>query len=278
VSSIEWTDATWNWLTGCSRTSPECDFCYAAEAAKSARLQQFSQYQGVEKWDGTVNFAESQLEKPLSWRKPKRIFTCSMSDVFHENVPDEWRDRAFAVMAIANHHTYQVLTKRTARMVEYFSQPNLGKRWAKIIESNFMSSPCLGHLLDELKEDCFLGNVWLGTTAGCQESVRDRVPLISGLTDKGWTTFISAEPLLEELHLGFAFPGYRVSWVITGAESGRSARPMNEDWVRNLRDQCVEADVAFFYKQDFKKGKKISLPELDGKQWAEFPQKQEVAA
>jgi protein gp37 len=276
MSNIEWTDATWNWLTGCSRISPECDNCYAAEAAKSARLQQFSQYQGIEDWDGTVNFVESQLEKPLSWRKPKRIFTCSMSDVFHENAPDEWRDHAFAVMAIANHHTYQILTKRTARMVDYFSQPDLGKRWAKIIESNFMSIPCLGHLLDELEEDCFLDNVWLGTTAGCQKSVCDRIPLLSKLTEKGWTTFISAEPLLEPINLGFAFPGYKVNWIITGAESGRRARPMNEDWVRNLRDQCMEAGVAFFYKQNFKKGKKISLPELDGKQWVEFPELQKV--
>ncbi len=97
---------------------------------------------------------------------------------------------------------------------------------------------------------------------------RDHVPLISQLTDKGWTTFISAEPLLEEINLGFG-TGRHVDWVITGAESGRRARPMDEIWVRSLRDQCNEAKVAFFYKQDFKKGKKISLPELDGKQWAE---------
>lgn len=270
MSKIEWTDATWNPVIGCSRISPECNRCYAAEAARSPRLQQFPQYQGVEEWDGTVNFAENQLSKPLGWRKPKRIFVCSMSDLFHENVPDEWRDRVFAVAAIAAHHTYQILTKRTARMVEYFAQPDLGKRWAKIIEEELMSSPCIGHLLDALEEDWLLDNVWLGTTMGCQQSVRDRLPLITQLSEKGWTTFISAEPLLERIDLGFG-TGCHVDWVITGAESGSGARLMDENWVRYLRDQCNEAGVAFFYKQDFKKGKKITLPELDGKQWAEFP-------
>lgn len=276
MTKIEWTDTTWNWLTGCSRISPECDKCYAAEAAKSARLQQFPQYQGVERWDGTINFAESQLLKPLGWRSPKKIFTCSMSDVFHESVPDEWRDRAFAVMALAAHHTYQVLTKRTQRMYDYFAQPDLGKRWAAIIEQDLMSSLCLGHLIDKLEEEwmldnVWLDNVWLGTTAGCQASVNERLPILSQLTEQGWTTFVSAEPLLEALNMGFDFPGYKVSQVIAGAESGRNVRPMNEDWVRSLRDQCQAANVAFFYKQDFRNNKKISLPKLDGKQWADFP-------
>ncbi|HEY9610488.1 phage Gp37/Gp68 family protein [Allocoleopsis sp.] len=271
MSKIEWTDATYNPIVGCSRISPECDRCYASVAAASPRLQQFPQYQAVAKWDGTVQFVESQWKKPLGWRQPKRIFVCSMSDLFHENVPDEWRDRVFAVAAIAAHHTYQILTKRTQRMVDYFSQPDLGKRWAKIIEEELMSSPCIGHLLDDLEEDFLLDNVWLGTTAGCQNSVRDRVPLLSSLTEQGWTTFVSAEPLLEELHMGFDFPGYKVSQVITGAESGKGARVMDENWVRSLRDQCVAHDVAFFYKQDFIKGKKVSLPELDGQQWAQFP-------
>ena len=279
MSKIEWTDESWNFLVGCSRFpgDPACHNCYAAEAAKSPRLQQFPQYQGVEKWDGTVNFVESQLEKPLSWRKPKRIFTCSMSDVFHENVPDEWRDRAFAVMELTPHHTYQVLTKRTKRMVEYFSgnpEPRI-LRWA--IEIANQDSLQNLKLYKQVTRGLPFSNVWLGTTAGCQASVRDRVPLLSKLTEQGWTTFLSAEPLLEQINLGLIFPGYKICQVITGAESGRGARPMDEDWVRNLRDQCTEAGVAFFYKQDFKKGKKISLPELDGRQWTEFPSPRRTA-
>lgn len=269
MTKIEWTDATWNSIVGCSRISSECDRCYAATAAASARLQQFPQYQAVSKWDGTVQFVESQWRKPLVLRQPIRIFVCSMSDLFHENVPDSWRDKVFAVCAIACHHTYQVLTKRTQRMLDYFSQPDLGKRWAKVIEEELMSSPCIGHLLDELEDDFLLDNVWLGTTAGVQTSVDERLPILSQLTDKGWTTFVSAEPLLEELNLGLST--HKIRQVITGAESGRGARSMDENWVRSLRDQCVENQVAFFYKQNFIKGKKVSLPELDGKVWAEFP-------
>lgn len=271
MTKIEWADVTWNPIVGCSRISPECDNCYAATAAASQRLQQFPQYQHVKEWDGSVFFAESQWQKPLGWRSPKKIFVCSMADLFHNNVPDEWIDKVFAIAAIANHHTYQILTKRTQRMVDYFNQPDLGKRWARIIEKEIVSSPCFDHLLDELEEDFLLDNVWLGTTAGCQQSVSDRLLLLSKLTDLGWTTFVSAEPLLESLSLGLDFPGYKVSQVITGAESGRGARPMNEDWVRSLRDQCVTHSIPFFYKQNFIRGKKISLPELDGRVWAEFP-------
>lgn len=272
MSKIEWCDVTWNPLVGCSRISLECDNCYAATAAASPRLQQFSQYQGVEQWNGTVNFAESQLLKPLSWQKPKRIFVCSMSDLFHENVSDEWRDKIFAVMAIAPQHTYQVLTKRTSRMVDYFANPNRARwivhRALDLIrdEQNLVKWK---HGVKGFEVKLPLPNVWLGTTAGCQSSVNERLPLLSNLTQAGWTTFVSAEPLLQNVNLNL--DSHKVNQVITGAESGRGARPMNEDWVRSLRDQCQLADVAFFYKQDFHRNKKISLPELDGKQWVEFP-------
>jgi protein gp37 len=271
MSNIEWTDATWNPIIGCSRISEECRNCYAATAAASPRLQQFPQYKGVEEWDGTINFAESQLRKPLSWRNPKRIFVCSMPDLFHENIPDEWRDRIFAVMELTPRHTYQVLTKRTARMVEYFSNnPESRILRHAIAIANYNKLQNL-KLYQQVTRSLPFSNVWLGTTAGCQSSVNERLPLIDKLTRQGWTTFVSAEPLLEPISLGLKFPGFKISQVITGAESGSGARPMEEDWVRDLRDQCVENDVAFFYKQDFKKGRKISLPELDGKQWIEFP-------
>lgn len=272
-TEIHWTDETWNWLVGCSRISKECDNCYAEVAAASPRLQKFPQYQGIEQWDGTIRFVENQLRKPLTWKKPKKIFTCSMSDVFHPNVLDEWRDRAFAVMAIANHHTYQILTKRPERMLEYFQRLDVFGRWANVIEQEFLDSPCLGHLIDELLgRQSPYKNIWLGTTAGCQESINVRLPLLDQLTQAGWTTFISAEPLLEEIHLGFDFPGYKVHQVIAGAESGHGARPMDENWVRGIRDQCIAYDVAFFYKQNATpKGTKIGTPKLDGKVWVEFP-------
>lgn len=273
-TQIEWCDEVWNWLTGCSRISSECQNCYAAVAAASPRLQAFPQYQGVEAWDGTVHFVESQLKKPLKWVTPKRIFTCSMSDVFHENVPDEWRDRAFAVMAIAPQHTYQILTKRTQRMFDYFNSPNRA-RWITHKALDLLrdeANPLKWRYgIEELKVSLPFHHVWLGTTAGCQQSVGDRLPILSKLTQQGWTTFVSAEPLLEPINLGFDFPGYKVSQVITGAESGKGARPMDEDWVRSIRDQCLKHDTAFFYKQNFVKGKKVHLPELDGQQWTQFP-------
>jgi len=276
MSKIEWCDKTWNWLVGCSRmpNDPACVNCYAATAAASPRLQQFSQYQGVQNWDGTVNFAESQLYKPLEWKSPQRIFTCSMSDVFHSNVPDEWRDRAFAVMAVKSQHTYQVLTKRTVRMLDYFSNPELGKRWIRVIEEDkkLMTSPCLGHLFNELEESVVLSQLWLGTTATCQKTVGDRLPILDKLSRKGFTTFVSVEPLTEAVNLGLDFPGYKIHQVITGAESGKNARSMKQEWVRSLRDQCLMSNVAFFYKQDFVRSRKVSLPKLDGATWTQFPE------
>lgn len=272
MTKIEWATVTCNPIVGCSKISPECLNCYAATAAKSARLQQFPQYQGVERWDGTVHFVESQLQKLLHLSKPQRVFLCSMSDIFHDNVPDAWIDRIMAVCAIANQHTYQVLTKRTHRMAKYFLDQETPIRWARIIERDFLSSPCLEYLIEELVGGEFEAkHLWLGTTAGCQDSVNTRLWLLDKLSRKGWTTFVSAEPLLEKIDLGFKTPGYKVSQVIVGAESGRGARGMDEDWVRDVRDQCVENGVAFFYKQDFAKNKKISLPVLDGRQWVEFP-------
>lgn len=269
MSKIEWCDATWNWLVGCSRISAECDRCYAAVAAASARLQQFPQYKGVEAWNGTINFAESQLDKPLKWGMPKRIFTCSMSDVFHSNVREEWRDKAFAVMAIGNWHIYQILSKRQDNMLKYINDPNLVDRLKLQVSLLLSGNEDKHSILSAISIEALQKSLWLGVTAGCQKSVDERLPVLTQLTDRGWTTFVSAEPLLEEIDLRLS--RHNVCQVITGAESGKGARVMDENWVRSLRTQCVEADVAFFYKQNFVKGKKVSLPELDGKQWAEFP-------
>lgn len=270
--AIAWCDKTWNWLVGCSRISPECDRCYAELAAKSPRLQQFPQYQGIEKWDGTVNFVESQLLKPIGWRNPRKIFTCSMSDIFHESVPDEWIDKGFAVMLLTRQHTYQVLSKRTDRIVQYFSTPNRLEAIADqaLILLQNPSNPINKRAIGEIDVSLFpWSHIWLGATAGCQDSVKERLPFLSQLTRQGWATFVSAEPLLENINLDL--DRYPVDQVIAGAESGKGARPMNEDWVRSLRDQCQANGTAFFYKQNFIKGKKVSLPELDGRTWTEFP-------
>lgn len=268
MSAIQWTDETWNWLVGCSRTSPGCANCYAADAAKSARLQQFPQYQAVKEWDGTVQFVESQLDKPLKRRKPTRYFTCSMSDVFHENVSDEWRDRAFAVMALTPWHTYQVLTKRPDRMLEYMRSLDL-RRLARYA-TPFAS---IAGVSQDWKLP--LPNVWLGTTVENQAMADKRIPLL--LQTPAVIRFLSCEPLLEEVsiehwlhlppcpqHPNEVAAGWghlpcdchshiervgKINWLIAGGESGPKARECRIDWLRSLASQCQAANVPVFVKQ-----------------------------
>ncbi|MFB2970362.1 phage Gp37/Gp68 family protein [Aerosakkonema sp. BLCC-F183] len=259
TTSIAWTDESWNPIVGCSKISAGCANCYAASAAKSARLQQFPQYQKVEKWDGTIEFVESQLLKPLSWRSPKKIFTCSMSDVFHENALDEWRDRAFAIMALCPQHTFQILTKRPDIMLKYISGLTTN-RLKRALPSNIEYSR-----LDSVKLP--LQNVWLGVSVENQVVADERIPLL--LETPAEIRFLSCEPLLEEVHLeewlwqtvticwgngddewGYdGEPTDRLHWVICGGESGSKARQCNVDWIRSLVRQCQDAEIPVFVKQ-----------------------------
>ncbi|MEG4497005.1 phage Gp37/Gp68 family protein [Microcoleus sp. F10-C6] len=261
---ISWTDETWNPLVGCSKISAGCSRCYAAEAAKSARLQQFPQYQKVSDWDGTIEFVENQLLKPLSWRSPKKVFVCSMSDIFHANVKDEWLDKIFAVMAIASHHTFQILTKRPEQMREYF-QNNPWERIYQLIDSDSKTFPTqkypnLGILLDSLEKmvsTSFLPNIWVGTTVENQKTANDRIPHL--LQTPATKLFLSCEPLLECVSLDQTFTnsdGEQSTWlssidqVIIGGESGPGARGCELDWIRFMVNQCQRAsDVAIFVKQ-----------------------------
>jgi protein gp37 len=265
-TNISWTDETWNSIVGCSRISAGCINCYAAIAAASPRLQQFPQYQKVKDWDGTVEFVESQLLKPLSWKKPKRIFVCSMSDLFHENIPDEWRDRIFAVMAVAHWHTFQVLTKRPENALRYFQRNDL----AQAIKD-------AGELV--CKPELPLKNVWIGTTVENQAMADKRIPIL--LRIPAVIKFLSCEPLLEDIklylenrficqfcgseqnaeattctrcHKWHSIQEYlkatkTVDWCIVGGESGKGARDCHIDWVRSLVKQCKSANVPVFVKQ-----------------------------
>ncbi|MCT7992529.1 phage Gp37/Gp68 family protein [Laspinema olomoucense] len=271
-TKISWTDETWNSVVGCSRISPGCALCYASEAAKSPRLQQFSQYQKVGKWDGTVEFVESQLLKPLKWKKPKKIFVCSMSDIFHKNVPFEWIDKIFAIMAIANQHTFQILTKRPERMLEYLSDSATPNR---IEEAGYEWS----HNMDF---DWPLNNVWVGTSVENQEMADKRIPYLIQVPAK--IRFLSCEPLLGKLDLGNHLVcnychgngrklqvkhGYKcgtakfvdcpecgnnlwndkIRWIICGGESGFNARPCRVEWIQFIVRQCSDAKIACFVKQ-----------------------------
>ncbi|MBD6620016.1 phage Gp37/Gp68 family protein [Komarekiella sp. 'clone 1'] len=275
ATNIEWTDETWNIIVGCSRVpeSPGCARCYAATAAKSPRLQQFSQYQAVSKWDGTVQFVESQLLKPLHWRKPKKIFVCSMADLFHANVPFEWIDQVMAVVALCPQHTFQVLTKRPERALEYFSQPKLWVKWYEAAKEHLRCEigEKFGGLINLqqyfIEQPFPLPNLWLGISTENQAMADKRIPIL--LQIPAAVRFLSCEPLLENIQLsaiadsnwqhnlswhpgqpmGTIDPLPQLSWVILGGESGPGSRPCHIEWLESIVQQCTESNTPVFVKQ-----------------------------
>ncbi|ETX26592.1 DUF5131 family protein [Roseivivax isoporae] len=273
ISKIEWTERTWNPIAGCSVVSPGCTNCYAMRMAhRLAANPSTPHYAGTTEmsrggpvWTGKIGVArEIVLMEPLRRRKPTTYFVNSMSDLFHEAVPDEVIDRVFAVMALSPQHKFQVLTKRAERMREYLTS-GLGP-----IFRIFDATEKLGGSPEELEIP--LPNVWLGVSAEDQRRADERVPHL--LATPAAVRFVSAEPLLgpvdlhQWLHPSGAAgqcvsidgdwchePGTcsccrrGLDWVIAGGESGPGARPMHPDWARSLRDQCTAAGVPFFFKQ-----------------------------
>lgn len=252
-SKIEWTDATWNVITGCSVTSPGCKNCYAMKLA-GTRLRNHPSRAGLTReseagpvWIGEVRFNEQWLMQPWHWTRPRMIFVCAHGDLFHEAVPDEWIDKVFAVMARARQHTFQVLTKRTKRMREYLTDPNRHGRVLAAAEGIELCG----------MEWCPwpLPNVWIGASVEDQKRAGERIPDL--LAVPAAIRWISAEPLLGPIKLRphwlageweqGVFP--HIDWVVAGGESGANARPMHPDWVRSLRDQCAAASVPFLFKQ-----------------------------
>jgi Bacteriophage protein gp37 len=277
-TKIQWCDETINPTVGCSRVagSPGCERCYAATAAKSARLQQFPQYQKVSKWDGTIEFVENQLIKPLSWKKGKRIFIGSMTDLFHENVSDDWIDKIFMMMAICRHHTFQILTKRPERMKRYLEEAKdrigIKTRMPNSFWDILMDSyPALKHFHEIKTGDLNfpLPNIWLGVSCENQAMADKRIPLLLEIPAK--VRFLSCEPLLEPINLSKFLPiewselaedwiqswpgigSYSTNaypnWVITGGESGGGSRPCHVEWIRDIASQCQSAKVPVFIKQ-----------------------------
>lgn len=241
-SAIEWTDATWNPVTGCTKVSPGCKHCYAER--EWPRLQHLPAYTGRAFTD--VRCHPERLQEPLHWRKPRKIFVCHNADLFHESVPDEFIDMVWFAMARAQQHMFQILTKRPARMLEWVSRHGLdavryGEREEAEAQEKEMPWP--------------LRNVWLGVSVEDQATADERIPLL--LQTPAAVRWISAEPLLGPVdiafHLGIA-PSHDdlhglLNWVVAGGESGPKGRPMYPDWVRSLRDQCQAAGVPFFFKQ-----------------------------
>lgn len=230
-SKIEWTESTWNPVTGCTKISPGCVNCYAERM--SYRLRAMGQKNYRNGFDLTIH--ENSLAKPLSWKKPQMIFVNSMSDLFHEDVPREFILKVFDVMNEASHHIFQVLTKRSERLLEL---------------SN--------HLF-------WADNIWMGVSV--EDS--DHVYRINHLRETGAEVkFISFEPLLEKID---RVDLNGMNWAIVGGESGPSARRMDEEWVTSLRDQCRSAGIPFFFKQWGGVNKKKAGRELEGRTWEQMP-------
>lgn len=250
-SKIEWTEETWNPLVGCEYASPGCLNCYAARDA-AGRLSKSPVYVGLAtrepgepaKFTGEIRLLPDRLDKPLHWREPRKVFANSMSDLFHPDVPVEFVAEVFAVMTLASQHTYQLLTKRPRRMRGLLSDPEFVKL---LDDARERRSPGCGDFTYPLP------NVWLGTSVESQRYADLRIPDL--LATPAAIRWVSAEPLLGALDLGrYLVPlaprqPRSIDWIVVGGESGPRARPMHPEWVRDLRDQATERDVAFLVKQ-----------------------------
>lgn len=298
-SRIEWTDSSWNPVRGCSRVSEGCRHCYAEPI--SARFSGPGlPFEGLAtivtrpngskeaRWTGKVRAASDEvLLQPLRWKRPRKIFVNSMSDLFHENLPDEVIDRVFAVMALCPQHTFQILTKRPERMRNYLQAPGVVRRVYELacdlVLAHNLQVVLIAPGVDtrhappgqRVELDRWpLPNGWLGVSIEDQVTADTRTPYL--LDTPAAVRFLSCEPLLGPIDVdglcdgwkffnplsghrwhdapddaagGSDFAGERVQWVIVGGESGPDARPMHPDWARSLRDQCERAGVPFFFKQ-----------------------------
>ena len=272
-SKIEWTDATWNPIVGCSIVSPGCTNCYAQRMAARLEAIGIEHYAGTTKkvnghvvWTGKVALAPDDalgLYRPIRWARPRRIFVNSMSDLFHEAIPDEWIDRVFAIMRCCPQHTFQVLTKRAERMREYMTTVDrhvihqlewkaVLNRIGKDVGQRFFLKPDRTIARNNWPPK----TVWLGVSAERQQEADERIPLL--LETPAAIRFVSIEPMLGPITLHpltcgtnalSSSTGPNLDWVVIGGESGPGARPMHPQWPRNIRDQCAAAGVPYFFKQ-----------------------------
>ncbi len=303
TSKIEWTESTWNPVTGCSHAgSRGCDNCYAARLA-ATRLKHNPRYEGliIEErrqvlgldriryecrygWTGEVRCHEDLLDAPLHWRKPRKVFVCSMSDLFHEDVPDNFINEVFAKMGMCRHHTFQVLTKRVGRMKAYLEHTAHGSRLFRLIDQRESEAPVYIQRAISAGGSWLIDwpfkNVWLGVSVSTQAEADEKIPIL--LSIPAAVRFVSIEPMLEEITVQrYRYLTYReldlqkpgLDWVIVGAESGPNRRPCNIEWVRRVIDDCVGAGVPVFVKQIHDgKGKVVHMPTVNGQVWNQMPE------
>jgi protein gp37 len=232
-SAIEWTNATWNPTTGCTKVSPGCKNCYAEKLAERLRRMNRPKYRNG--FSFTIH--ENSLELPLQWRKPRRIFVNSMSDLFHEEMREEYLRKCFAIMEQADWHIYQILTKRPHRMLEF------SRKYGRIPD-----------------------HIWMGTSVESWPFM-SRIDLLRKVPAR--IRFVSFEPLIESVRPPVDLSG--IEWAIVGGESGPNFRPVKVKWVREIRDECLRQGVAFFFKQFGGLRPKSGGRVLDGQIWNEYP-------
>lgn len=276
-TSIEWTDVTWNPVRGCVKVSPGCKHCYAEAFAERFRGVPGHPYE--QGFDPRV--VPEKLGEPLRWKRGRRVFVNSMSDLFGEFVPDDYVAAVFGVMGACKQHVFQVLTKRAERLPRWFEWIAREATPTEIGVCHYFAGLTFGSLDSDSRDeresradaasetlldaDWPLPNVHLGVSV---EDRRFGLPRIDHLRrTPAAVRFLSIEPLLEDIGK-LDLTG--IHQVIVGGESGHGARPMHDDWVRSIRDQAKDAGCAFFYKQRVERGRKVSLPVLDGRQWAEM--------
>lgn len=254
-TKIQWTDVVWNPVTGCTKVSEGCRNCYAETIA--------NRFWGDRKFTD-IQCHEDRLSQPLRWKKPRRVFVNSMSDLFHEDVPNAFIDKVFAVMALSTQHTFQILTKRPERMWKYcifMGDERFSDRWDAA--RNWLMSIQPRREIKTMGRYEYIGimmayqkfplpNAWLGVSIEDQKTADDRVPIL--LQTPAAVRFVSYEPALGSVDFTHDLcADESIDWIIMGGESGQHARPMNPDWARSVRDQCQEAGVPFFMKQMAKK-------------------------
>jgi len=230
-SSIEWTESTWNPITGCTKISPGCKFCYAERMAKRLKAMGSANYENGFK----LTLQDHVVELPLTWKKPQTIFVNSMSDLFHKNVPFAFIQRIFDVMNKAYWHKFQVLTKRSDILLKYNSKLS----WTE--------------------------NIWMGVSVE-NDDYTYRIDHLRNTDAK--TKFLSVEPLIGPI---YKLNLTNIDWVIVGGESGPGARPLKEEWVIDIKDKCIEQQVPFFFKQWGGVQKKKAGRLLQGKTWSQMP-------
>lgn len=240
-TKIEWCERSWNPITGCSKISEGCKHCYAERMSK--RLAGRCGYDKDEPFK--VALHPDKFDDPLRWKKPSKIFVCSMGDLFHEDVGFDVIRRIWAVMTTARQHTYMILTKRPERMKQFYE-------WMQ---------------KQEFKVETAWDNIWLGVTAENQQRADERIPIL--LQIPAAKRFVSVEPMLGEIDITKYLT--QLDWVICGCESGPNRRTCQTEWIRDLKNQCISVGVPFFLKQMEISGKLVKMPELDGQIWREYP-------